>query len=90
MACQVGGMPALVFERGWLRMTDFLYVTLTSYVLFSLIAEGIYALWIARSKTAEERVRRSKSKHENWNSKGRWALLILIVISLIASYAQDS
>jgi hypothetical protein len=71
-------------------MTDFLLVTLTNFVLFSLIAEGIYALWIARSKTAEEKVRRLKSKHENWNSKGRWALLILIVISLIASYAQDS
>lgn len=65
-------------------MTDLILGTLINFAFFSLIAEGIYAIWIANAKDSEEKSRRSKSKVDNWNDKGRWILLGLIVISYLA------
>ena len=65
-------------------MTDLILVTLINFAFFSLIAEGIYLVWIAKAKDSEEKSRREKSKADNWNGKGRWIMLGLIVISLLA------
>ncbi len=64
-----------------------LFAILINFGFWALVAEGIYAFWIGQGKNAAEKARRKKSKANNWDSKGRWILLGLVVIATFAQYA---
>ena len=69
-----------------LKMIDVLWGTFFNFLVFGLIIESVYRLWIMRANTAEDRAARITEKHEVWSKRGRWVLLAFIFFVLLAGY----
>ena len=67
-------------------MIDVLWGTFFNFLVFGLIIESVYRLWIMRANTAEDRAARIAEKHEVWSKRGRWVLLAFIFFVLLAGY----